>query len=270
MSETSSKHFGSIRDDYAFILQHSTEAEADLRAYAPHLHGLAMGDESYRMLDFGCGDGSFTAKFLVQSRWLPERLWLAIVEPDATYRQQAVDRLQAFTPHPVQAWPEPPLHLNACFELILANHVLYYVRDLKGTLSAILHALATPGLFLAAMAGRANALAQFSRRCFDMLGKPFPFKTSEDVEIALAGLGEDYGAEEVHYELVFLDAEEHRLSMGRFLMGRDFDAVLRRVILAGFDPYSNAGKIAMQVVRKHFIVRRHMPRQGRHPAASPP
>ena len=83
------------------------------------LHGLAMGDESYRMLDFGCGDGGFTTKILVQSQWLPERLWLAIVEPDVTYRQQAVDRLQAFTPHPVQAWPALPPHLNACFELIL-------------------------------------------------------------------------------------------------------------------------------------------------------
>ena len=84
MSEASSMHFGSIRDDYAFFLQHSTEAAADLHAYAPHFHGLAMGDESYRMLDFCCGDGGFTAKFLVQSQWLPERLWLAIVEPDAS------------------------------------------------------------------------------------------------------------------------------------------------------------------------------------------
>ncbi len=47
MSETSSKHFGSIRDDYAFFLEHSTEAEADLRAYAPHIHGLALENESY-------------------------------------------------------------------------------------------------------------------------------------------------------------------------------------------------------------------------------
>jgi hypothetical protein len=62
MSETSSKHFGSIRDDYAFFLQHSTEAEAGLRAYVPHIHGLAMGDESYWMLDFGCGDSGFTTK----------------------------------------------------------------------------------------------------------------------------------------------------------------------------------------------------------------
>ena len=79
--------------------------------------------------------------------------------------------------------------------------------------------------------------------------------------MALTGLGEDYGTEGVHYDLVFPDAEEHRLSMGRFLMGSDFDAIPRRAILTGFDPYSNAGKIAMQVVHKHFIVRRHMPWQ---------
>jgi hypothetical protein len=94
--------------------------------------------------------------------------------------------------------------------------------------------------------------------------------TAEDVEMALTGLGEDYDAEEVHYDLVFPDAEEHRLSMGRFLMGSDFDAVPRRAILAGFDSYSNAGKIAMQVVHRHFIVRRRMPRQGRHSAAPSP
>jgi hypothetical protein len=61
MSATSSKHFGPIRNDYAFFLQHSTEAEADLCAYEPHLHGVSMKDEPIRMLDFGCGDGGFTA-----------------------------------------------------------------------------------------------------------------------------------------------------------------------------------------------------------------
>jgi SAM-dependent methyltransferase len=258
MSATSSKHFGPIRNDYAFFLQHSTEAEADLCAYEPHLHGLSMNDEPVRMLDFGCGDGGFTAKFLIRSRWTRERLWLALVEPDATSRQQAVDRLQAYTSHPVQAWPALPTHLNACFELILANHVLYYVPDIKSTLATILAVLATPGLLLTAMAGRASILAQYSRRCFNLLGKPFPFRTSEDLEAALAGLGEAYCAEEVHYELVFPDVEEHRLSMARFLMGSDYDAVPRQALLEGFDPYSNAGKIAMPLVHKHFMVRRLM------------
>jgi SAM-dependent methyltransferase len=263
MSNPSSKHFGPIRDDYAFFLQHSTEVEADVRAYTPHLQGLSIGDAPIRMLDFGCGDGGFTTELLVRSQWPPERLWLALVEPDAIYRHRAVERLQAFTSYPVQAWPVLPPHLNAGFELILANHVLYYVTDLEGALSAILHALATPGLFLIAMAGRANCLAQFCRRCFDVLGKPFPFWTCEDVEAALAGLGEAYCAEEVHYELAFPDVEENRMRMGRFLLGNDYDAVPRQVMLEGFDAYAKGGRIAVQVVHKHFSVRRHM-RQGQH------
>ena len=72
---------------------------------------------------------------------------------------------------------------------------------------------------------------------------------------ALASLGEAYSAEDVHDELAFADAEEHRLSMGRFLMGSDYDAVPRQAMLAGFDPYANAGKIAMPLVQKHFMVR---------------
>ena len=258
MNGASSKYFDPIHDDYGFFLQHSTEAEADLRAYEPRLQGLSMGDKSIRMLDFGCGDGGFTVEFLVRSGWSPEQLWLSLVEPDATYRQQAVERLQTYIPRPVQAWPALPPHLDACFELILANHVLYFVPDLTGTLSAILRALATPGLFLSAMAGRGNGLAEFCHRCFELIGKPFPFWTSEDLEAALTSLGEAYSAEDVHYELAFADAEEHRLSIGRFLMGSDYDAVPRRAMLEGFDPYAYAGKIVMPLMHKHFMVRRHM------------
>ena len=258
MHETGSKHFGPIRDDYTFFLQHSTEAEANVRAYAPHLQGLSIGGKPIRMLDFGCGDGGFTAAFLVRSQWPAERLWLSLVEPDATYRQQAIERLQARTSHPVQAWPERPPHLLSYFDLILANHVLYFVPDLTGTLSAILHALATPGVFLTAMAWRANSLAQFCHRYFDLIGKAFPFWICEDVEAALTALGEAYIAEDVHDELAFADGEEHRLSIGLFLMGSDDDAVPRQDILEGFDPYASAGKIVMPLMHKHFMVRHHM------------
>jgi hypothetical protein len=40
-----------------------------------------------------------------------------------------------------------------------------------------------------------------------------------------------------------------------------YDAVPRRAMLEGFDPYANAGKIAMPFVYKHFMVRR--PVQGK-------
>ena len=89
-----------------------------------------------------------------------------------------------------------------------------------------------------------------------MIGKPFPFQISEGFEAALADLGEAYCAEEVHYEVVFPDAEETRLSMERFLMGSDSDADPRQAILEGFEPHSSGGRIAIQVAHTHFTVRR--------------
>ena len=261
MRQTSRKPFEPIRDEYAFFQQHATETEEDIGAYLPHIHSMSMGDGPLRTLDFGCGDGGFTAALLGRAHVPPERLQLALVEPDDVYRHQAVEWLQPFTTQPVCAWPALPAHLHGCFDLVLANHVLYYVPDLHGTLSALLRTLATPGLFLAAMAGRANAMAQCCLRCFDLIGKPFPFRTSEDCEAALAGVGEAYGTEDVHYELAFPDAEENRLRMGRFLLGDDFHAVPRQAMLQCFDAYAHAGQITMQLVHKHFMIWRHV--QGR-------
>jgi hypothetical protein len=61
--------------------------------------------------------------------------------------------------------------------------------------------------------------------------------------------------EDVYGQLVFPDAEEQRLTIGRFLMDSDYDTVSRRAMLEGFDPYAHAGKIAMPMVHKHFMVR---------------
>jgi SAM-dependent methyltransferase len=256
MSQTSSKPFGPIRDAYAFFQQHATATEADIRAYRPPIHGVVLGNSPLRLLDFGCGDGGFSAALLGSLCFPPARLRLALVEPDDVYRHQAVEQLQPYSTQPVRAWPALPPHLHACFDLVVANHVLYYVPDLDGTLLALLGALANPGLLLAAMAGWANALAQICLHCFDVLGKPFPFHTAEDCEAALVKLGEAYSTENVQYDLVFPDAAENRLTMGRFLLGGDVHAVPRPALLQCFAPYAHAGQIAMPIVHQHFIVRR--------------
>src|SRR5215475_5604948 len=95
MSQTSSKPFGPIRDAYAFFQQHATETEADIRAYLPHIHGMALRDSPVRVLDFGCGDGGFTAALLGSLCLTPERPPLALVAPDGVYQPMAVERLHA-------------------------------------------------------------------------------------------------------------------------------------------------------------------------------
>jgi SAM-dependent methyltransferase len=254
MPHTSRKPFELIHDAYAFFQQHTTETEADIRAYLPHLRAMATGHQPIRMLDFGCGDGQFTAALLGRAPWLQARLQLALVEPDDVYRHQAVARLQSYTTQPVCAWPALPPHLQACFDLVLANHVLYYMPDLDGTLAALLRALATPGLFLTAMAGQRSTFAQWCQQCFAWLGQPYPFHTAEDLEGALARQGVAYGKEDVHYEFVFPDTAEHRLTVMRFLLGNAYHDVSQPAMLALFDPYAQGEQVVMRLVHEHFMV----------------
>ena len=51
MRQPSSKPFEPLRAAYAFFQQHTMEAEADIRAYLPHIHGVSMGDSPLRLLD---------------------------------------------------------------------------------------------------------------------------------------------------------------------------------------------------------------------------
>jgi len=254
MPHTSRKPFELIHDAYAFFQQHTTETEADICAYLPHLCAMATEDQPIRMLDFGCGDGQFTAALLGRAPWLQARLQLALVEPNDVYRHQAVARLQPYTTQPVCAWPALPPHLQACFDLVLANHVLYYVPDLDGTLAALLRALATPGLFLTAMAGQRSIFAQWCQQCFAWLGQPYPFHTAEDLESTLARHGVAYGKEDVHYEFVFPDTAEHRLTVMRFLLGNAYHDVSQPAMLALFDPYAQGEQVMMRLVHEHFMV----------------
>lgn len=254
MSSTAAKDFGPIRDAYAFFEDHSTEAAADVRAYAPHLHALARKKRPIRMLDFGCGDGKFSVQFHAAARFPAERLWLSLVEPDDVYRQQAAERLQPLSAFPVLAWPELPSNLEACFDLVLANHVLYYVPNLDDTIAAIIRALAPAGLFLAAVAGQRNTLIQFWHHCFGQIGKSVPHHTAEDVEATLTRQRISYSKEDVEYELVFPDSAANRLTITRFLMGNYFSQVPRQVMLELFNPFAANGKIAMQITHQHFVV----------------
>ena len=137
----------------------------------------------------------------------------------------------------------------------MANHVLYYVPDLDGTLATLRRALAPSGLFLAAMAGQRSTFAQWCQQCFSWLGQPYPFHTAEDMEGVLIRQGVRYNKEDVHYTLGFPDVEENRLTVMRFLLGSAYHDVSRQAMLALFEPYAQDGQIAMHLLHEHFMVR---------------
>jgi SAM-dependent methyltransferase len=254
MTAASTKPFAPIRDDYLFFQEHSTEAAEDVRAYLPYVKELGAAHRRVRMLDFGCGDGQFTAALLLQAGFPPHNLRLSLVEPDSIYLEQAVKRLQPYTTEAIEALPQVRPGVEA--DLVLANHVFYYVPQLEEMISVLLGTLAQAGRFLIAMAGERNTLIQFWKSCFALIGKPLPFHIAEDLQRVLDVAGRPYKKHDVWYRLAFPDSEDNRLSMMRFLMGDYFSDVPRQAMIGLFDPYTDGQTVAMQIVHEHFVIDR--------------
>jgi trans-aconitate 2-methyltransferase len=255
MDSTPAKDFGPIAGDYEFFETHATEAENDARAYVKRLgEGFASGGP-IRMLDFGCGSGSFTERFLKLVNWPPTRLELTLVEPVEAARRQAVGRLGAFSDAPISNFAALPSVLDGRFHLVLANHVFYYVPELREQLDGLIDSLTRDGVFLTAIAGRTNALIKIWIAAFGSLGRPVPYHTSEDVNAALTELGTDFDTQRVPYELTFDDNPENRLRIIRFLLAEHLSEMRLEPLLSMFDRYSHAGRIEIRTGSDHYAVR---------------
>lgn len=273
MPEQAQKDFGPIADDYWFFERHATEAAADARAYAAQLTDLSAGGGVIRMLDFGCGSGTFTERLLrgnaeggmrnvegeEQEGWGRavdrERLRLTLVEPVEAVRREARERLARFSAAPLVDSATLPAGAAGGFDFVLANHVLYYVDDVRRSVAALVEAVAPGGVMATAIAGRGNALIEIWVAAFALVGREVPYHRSEDVEAALVEMGVAYEKESAPYELVFADSEENRMRIIRFLLGEHLHEMPVRALLAMFDRYSSGGEVRVRTASEHFLVR---------------
>jgi SAM-dependent methyltransferase len=255
MSKDPAKDFGAIADDYVFFETHSTEAEADTQAYLQRLKDWMPPSEVVRMLDFGCGSGTFTARFIEQTGWSSDRLKLTLVEPAAEVRKLAVERLAKLARNPIEASASLPDGVVAAFDIVLANHVFYYVPDVEMHLQRLVAAIAPGGMLLLAIAGRTNAFFEFWSTGFGGLGREIPYNISEDVAAALARLNVSYEKELVPYRLSFVDTEQKRLKLIRFLLAEHLAPMPLDPLMALFDKYSRGDRIEIETACDHYVVR---------------
>jgi SAM-dependent methyltransferase len=255
MSKNPAKDFGPIADDYAFFEAHATEAEQDSRAYVERLAPIVPAEGTIRLLDFGCGSGTFTARFLEEAAWPAERLRLTLVEPVESARRQAAARLAGFSTHPIATSATLPEATTGQFDIVLSNHALYYVPELTSKLAAFLDALSPTGVFVTAIAPRKNVLIDFWTTGFRSLSREIPYNISEDVEAGLRQLGAAYKKQEVAYELAFPDSRENRLRILRFLLGEYLAEMPQQPLMEIFEQYADSGGIKIRTVCDHFTVR---------------
>jgi SAM-dependent methyltransferase len=249
------KDFTPLQEDYEFFLAHSTEQSSDLDAYLNGLQSFSPPPGTIRMLDFGCGPGTFTALFLERVGWGADRVNLSLVEPADAYRRRAVERLEGSAVQPIHASAELPTDTANTFDVILSNHVFYYVSELEASLDRLVRTLKPGGLFLTAIAGRQSAIVDFWFRGFPLMGKPVPYRTAEDLEAVLVRLGHAYERRLVEYSVSFRDTEESRLKILRFLFGEHLAKLPRSEVLDFFKPHVTDGHVEIPTTHFHYSIR---------------
>ncbi len=253
MTENSKKSFASIRDDYAFFEAHTTEFDQDLYCYREAIAKFIPPAKTLKFLDFGCGTGVFTSRFIKLLNPPLSELEITLVEPDDTYRHNAVNILTEFSPLPIKNVPHLTPDISGQFHLILSNHVLYYVPDLRQTVTWLLQRRHPQGLMLIAMAGKDNLISQFWDSCFNFLGQKIPYYLAEDLIAIVHDLYPTYQRRTVSYELHFPDTTENRWKILRFMLGKHLDQLVAYDLLALFDPYCSRGQVDITTSHNQFI-----------------
>jgi len=250
--------YGEIGADYAFFLAHSTETAAQLAALGGHVGRLAGLPPPARLLDFGCGTGAFTQRLLTAAGLAPGAragalaIWL--VEPVAAHRDAAAARLAPLAREVVQADSDAAWQAGPRFDMILANHSLYYVPDPEAVVGRLLGALAPGGRLVAALLDRDNALARLWRAGYAAAGAAFPFLLAEDLEVLLGRHGIASARETVGYRIAFQDGPRQRSHVLRFLFGPQLAALPTEAALALFDPYRCGRRIVIETNYPHLVV----------------
>lgn len=263
---TAAKDFGAIESDYAFFMAHATEAESDVAEYVRNLTGFAAERASIHVLDFGCGTGEFSRRLAAALNWPPEILHWGLVEPVRHQREEAAQRLAPFSRYPIESFERLPPAPERSFDLVLSNHVLYYVDDLAKTLQGMRESLRPGGRLLLAIAGWDNPLCGLWKVGFACLGRPVPYHAADEVEALLSRQDARFQKSQADYQFRFPDTVENRLKLLRFLFGHFLDEISPARLLGELDRYVRGDHIEVATHSDHFAVESSLSQE---PAAGP-
>ncbi len=253
-SEDPKVDYADVRDDFEFFLAHSTETDAQIKAMVPHLQWLSGRAEPPRFLDFGCGTGDFTAQLLGALEPPPDNLDLFLVEPVEEHRQRAEQALLPYAKLLSESAPYLESLKATSFDLILANHSIYYLTAPE--VLDLADRVAPDGMLLVALQDTRSALAKIWLESCKLSGEAFPFLLSDDVEQLFRQHNIPFDREIVAYRIEFPDTAENRYRVLHFLFGTYLDRIPKEQALAFFDPHMHAGAIRIDTEYPHLIVRR--------------
>ena len=249
-----SKDFSPIEEDHLFFMHSSTESQADSTAHLAELKRRFTSLRSLNWLDIGCSQGEFTQVLLEAWNWPSTQLRLNLLEPVAAHRSAAANTLQPFSSFVVEEVLELADLQDTTFDVILANHSCYYVKDPLTTINHIERLLRPEGLGLIAIAGENNFLIELWHIGFASLGQKIPYWIAEDFQSAIKQSSLVSNEKAVPYSMTFEDTPENRNRILRFLFGEYWPQMDQEDLRSRFAPHIHGSKFHLETHCQHFVL----------------
>lgn len=255
MQSTPKKVFSDILESYQFFERHSTEAEKILAICRNLVQGWNSKKQIKSVLDFGCGSGKFMESLLLQGTLPYQSLNLNLAEPDPVYKGEALNRLQPYLNNPISFVGHDLTDVSAKYDLIIANHVLYYVDDLRKIITKLKGTLAPGGHLMITISDARNPLTHLLLRHFELRNLECPYYTFRCVDQKLRELGLSYIPMEARSELRFNNTIENRDKIISFILGSHRQLKHRSMVEEFFERYSEGTQIRIPLVDQIMIIK---------------
>lgn len=248
------KNFSEIITDYHFFEDHSDEALQLLLRYQSIITDIEEQRPIIKMVDFGCGDGRFLKSLVAKTSFRDQsQIQLTLVEPDISSRILATNRLSHYFKGKVNWLSHDLKGIDQNYNLILANHVLYYVDDLRATLMKLMASLAYGGRMILTLSRFDHPLTRLVDSLAQFKGQTSPFYSSVQLFHILYQYGFYYETYDVPSVLRFQNTEKNRNQIVNFALGANQDLYHASIVNNFFDIHTFKNEVIIPL-RDQVIV----------------
>lgn len=253
-----SKDFDQINSDYSFFEKHATERKNGLDTLVKIFKGWESNKDTntIQYFDFGAGDGEVSVSLVKTVKALENKnIIFSILEPSRIMRAKAIASLSDISTNKVQVWSEIPSNLSVKFDVILANHVFYYVEDFRESLNLLLAKKTEKGLMLITMANKDNGLVKIGNEQFKLMGLNKPTNSIEDVKTYLQNLSIDMDVKLVASRIFFKNSINNRAKILRFIFGIYYEKFPISVMNSLLDMYEVGDNISVPLYDEVLVIK---------------
>lgn len=252
------KDFSNILDAYNFFKEHSTEYEANRCEVVLMLEQSNLLKKGISILDFGSGDGEFLSDLYTKIDFNKFDPRLYIYEPVEYNQESAKLKLSSVGYDSLTVLENVDDFPEATLDLILVNHVLYYVENLGHTISTLISKLDKNGQLWILMASDDNSLIKLWGAFFEKLGMKIPYFLTADLKFILENKFIEYSqTKKIKSAFRFINSPENRNHMARFLLGNYSNQFDDETIKETISSYEKNDEIDLPLCDILFMIRKN-------------